>query len=259
MFRKLFAPVLGLPGDTQTLALAAEIGTHFHTHIEVGIRGGSRGEEAPLDAAVVETLERWRHSHRLRLDPDGRHPALPATSWSAIAEGGIARCATYADLTCLAIDRSRVDETSAIVQSILFASGRPLLLVPVSASGLPSILGEPVVIGWNGTSEAVHAVQCALPFLEISQRIDIISIGEETVNAIEAYALARYLTHRRIRAEASGIAKKDWTGGDVIDAAVARGARLLVMGAHVRTDERRLGNATRHMLERIPIPVFMSA
>lgn len=84
MLKKLFAPVLGLPSDAQTLALAAEIGTRFHAHIDVGVHvrdgGGAsasamfsgpppdavpavtvsdgRGDEAPLDPAVVETLER---------------------------------------------------------------------------------------------------------------------------------------------------------------------------------------------------------
>lgn len=289
MFRKLFAPILGLPSDAQTLDLAAEIGTHFHAHIDVGVhvRGGNGtrprpissdpsrspsplaappdmplGDQAPLDPAVVETLERWRQRYRLRPDPAGRHVGLPSTSWSSI-EGGlehaVARRAIYADLTCLAVDRNRIAEMSAIVQPILFASGRPLLLVPTTEADIPPILGEPTVLGWNGTVEAVHATTSALPLLAISRQIDIISIGEEAVNAIDAYALARYLAHRRIRADASGIAKKDWTGGDVIDAAVARGARLLVMGAHVRPDERRFGNATRHMLEHIPVPVIMAS
>jgi nucleotide-binding universal stress UspA family protein len=289
VFKKVFAPILGLPSDTQTLDLAAEIGTYFHAHIDVGVhvRGHDRtrpqpissdpspdparlaavpdtplGEEAPLDPAIVETLERWRQRYRLRSGPAGRHYGLPSTSWSSIDGGlerAIARRAIYADLTCLAVDRNRIAEMSAIVQPILFSSGRPLLLVPIAGADVPPVLGAPTVIGWNGTAEAVHATTSALPFLEISPHIDIISIGEEAVNAIEAYALARYLAHRRIRADASGIAKKDWTGGDVIDAAVARGARLLVMGAHVRPDERRFGNATRHMLEQIPIPVIMSS
>jgi hypothetical protein len=261
---------------------------HFHAHIDVGVhvrsRDGTRpprissgpsrspslaappdtplGDEAPIDSAIAETLERWRQRYRLRPDPAGRHVGLPSTSWSSM-EGGleraIARRAIYADLTCLAVDRNRIAEMSAVVQPILFTSGRPLLLVPTAGADVPPILGEPTVIGWNGTVEAVHATTNALPFLEISPQIDIISIGEEAVNAIDAYALTKYLAHRRIRADASGIAKKDWTGGDVIDAAVARGARLLVMGAHARPDERRFGNATGHMLEHIPIPVIMAS
>jgi len=282
VFRKLFAPILGSAGDAQTLDLAAEIGMHFHAHIDVGVRvqdrdgtalrpispspvvtssGSPLGDEAPIDSATVETLERWRQRYRLRSDPADRHIGLPSASWSSIEGGGleraVARRAIYADLTCLAVDQNRITEVSAIVRSILFASGRPLLLVPTTGAGLPSILGEHTVIGWNGTVEAVHATTSALPLLEISPQIEIISIGEEAVNAIDAYALSRYLAHRRIRADASGIAKKDWTGGDVIDAAVDRGARLLVMGAHVRPDERGFGNATRHMLEHIPIPVIM--
>jgi nucleotide-binding universal stress UspA family protein len=282
MFRKLFAPILGMRSDAQTLNLAAEIGTHFHAHIDVGVCVRDENErrprpippspvaapldmpladETPIDPAIVETLERWRQRCRLRVGSADRHVGLPSTSWSSMSgpERAIARRAIYADLTCLAVDRNRIAEISSIVQPILFSSGRPLFLVPTSGAEVPPILGEPTVIGWNGTAEAVHAIVSALPVLEISPKIDIISIGEEAVNAIDAYALASYLGHRRIRADASGIVKKDWTGGDVIDAAVARGARLLVMGAHVRPDERRFGNATRHMLEHIPIPVIMAS
>jgi hypothetical protein len=271
-----------MPSDAQTLSLAAEIGTYFNAHIDVGVRSQDAnetgpgsippspvgapldpplGEETPIDSAIVESLERWRRRFRLRPGSADRRAGLPSASWSSVSgpERAIAHRAIYADLTCLAVDRDHIAELSAIVQPILFSSGRPLLLVPTTGADVPPILGEPIVIGWNGTAEAVHAVTSALPILEISPKTDIISIGEEAVNAIDAYALANYLSHRRIRSDASGIAKKDWTGGDVIDAAVARGARLLVMGAHVRADERQFGNATRHMLEHIPIPVIMAS
>jgi hypothetical protein len=50
------------------------------------------------------------------------------------------------------------------------------------------------------------------------------------VNAFDAYELAKYLSWSGVRAAATGIALEDWTGGDVVDAALDRGAKLLVMG-----------------------------
>lgn len=136
---------------------------------------------------------------------------------------------------------------------MLFASGRPALLRPMRDYAAAPLLGQPVVIGWNGSVEAVRALAGALPFLAASRRVEVLSIGEESVNAFDAYELAKYLGWCGIRAAASGIAKEDWTGGDVVDAALAKGAKLLVMGA------RPGGGATSHMLDALPIAALMAA
>jgi hypothetical protein len=114
-------------------------------------------------------------------------------------------------------------------------------------------MGEPIVIGWNGSVEAVRAVTGALPFIQTSRRVEVISIGEKSVNAFDAYELAKYLAWSGVQAAATGIAIEDWKGGDVVDAALDKGAKLLVMGA------RENGNATGHLLRTLPITVLMAA
>lgn len=49
------------------------------------------------------------------------------------------------------------------------------------------------------------------------------------------------------------MAMEDWRGGDVVDAALDRGAKLLVMGARVNV------NATNHMFQTLPMTVLMAA
>jgi len=92
-----------------------------------------------------------------------------------------------------------------------------------------------------------------MPLIRANRRVEVISIGEKAVNAFDAYEVAKYLAWSGVRATAVGIAIEDWTGGDVIDAALGRGAQLLIMGA------RQRGSVTSHMLRSLPITVFMAA
>jgi hypothetical protein len=141
-----------------------------------------------------------------------------------------------------------------MVLHLLFSSGRPILFRPVREDTRDAaIMGEPIVIGWNGSVEAVRAVAGALPFIQTSRLVEVISIGEKSVNAFDAYELAKYLSWSGVRAAATGLAMEDWTGRDVVDAALGRGAKLLVMGARVS------GNATNHMFQTLPMTVLMAA
>jgi hypothetical protein len=203
-------------------------------------------------------FELWRRQHRFELQPECTHRGLASTSWLSLngrPEQRLAQRAQLADLVCLGV---KPDETETggtrDLRAMLFSSGRPFLLQPAGDNvGGTSIVGEPIVIGWNGSVEAVHAVTGALPLIQRSRRVDIISIGEESVNAFDAYDLAKYLAWSGVRAVAAGIAVEDWTGGDVVDAALDKGAKLLVMGA------RHSGNATSHILGNLPIPALIAA
>jgi hypothetical protein len=99
----------------------------------------------------------------------------------------------------------------------------------------------------------VRAVTGAPPFIQTSRLVEVISIGEKSVNAFDAYELAKYLSWSGVRAAATGIALENWTGGDVVDAALARDAKLLVVGARMN------GNATNHMFQSLPMTVVMAA
>jgi hypothetical protein len=272
---KIFAPLFDREEDTITLRLAAEIAMYFHAHVEVAgaslgpagggqeePRGSSRGDalsgSSDNEHSLRTVFERWRRQHRLELQPECTHRGLASTSWLSLqrrSEQQLAHRAQFADLVCLATKPGEMEtRDTRDLHAVLFSSGRPVLLQPVGANMTRiSIMGEPIVIGWNGSVEAVRAVTGALPLIQRGRQVEIMSIGEESVNAFDAYELAKYLGWSGVRAAATGIAVEDWTGGDVVDAALDKGAKLLVMGAHHR------GNATSHMLKNLPIPALMAA
>jgi hypothetical protein len=143
---------------------------------------------------------------------------------------------------------------------MLFGSGRPLVLVPVGkGTEVPTILGKPAIIGWNSSVEAAHAVSAALPFLQVSSEVEVVSVGEQAVNAMDAYEVARYLAWHGVHVTAAGIARKNWTGRDFVAIATGRGAGVLVMGAHRRADTGTLGGATQRVLGHPPMPVILAA
>jgi len=268
---KILVPMFNGAENAVALNLAAEIAIYFHAHIEVAIAGSARsdsgqsyttlrpGDATPdIDQGVFSLFEAWRHQRRLELQPECMYRALASTSLvvhNDAPESGVASRARFADLVCFALEpgEAEIQRTRAL-HSLLFSSGRPILLRPVREDREDApIMGEPIVIGWNGSVEAARAVAGALPFIQTGRLVEVISIGEVSVNAFDAYELAKYLSWSGVRAAATGIALEDWTGGDVVDAALDRGAKLLVMGARVN------GNATKHMFHTLPMTVLMAA
>jgi len=253
------------------LNLAAEVATYFHAHIEVvaaGLAGPRSGQSyttlrsvditPDIDQGVFSLFEAWRHQRCLDLQPECVYRGLASTSLvvhNDTTESGVANRARLADFVCFAVEPGEAEiQRTRVLHSLLFSSGRPILFRPVRDDTKDAaIMGEPIVIGWNGSVEAVRAVTGALPFIQTSRLVQVISIGEKSVNAFDAYELAKYLSWSGVRAAAAGIAMEDWTGGDIVDAALDRGAKLLVMGARVN------GNATNHMFQTLPMTVLMAA
>lgn len=266
MISKILAPILDIDEDRGTLTVAAELAMHFHAHVEVASvapRGGN-AQRSGRTESLRSIFDGWQREHRFRIQPECLHRGLASTTWMplvGVPERELPRRAQVSDLVCLGRKRNgRGEPLSPLLEAMLFTTGRPVVIAPVTeGTEIPSLLGEPIIIGWNGSVEAVHAVTAALPLMRISTNVEIVSVGEDAVNAMDAYELARYLAWQGIRVNAAGVARKDWTGGDFVTIAAGRGAGLLVMGAHQRDDTGALGNATRHVLEHVPMPVILAA
>jgi hypothetical protein len=261
---KILAPLSNKTEGTATLRVAGEIATYFNAHVEVVIMNsnlpaakleGLPHRSSNTSPDLVTVFEQWRYRHRLELQSECTYRALASTSLviDELSETRLCERSRFADLVCFAVEPGKLENQHSL-GAALFSSGRPILLCPVR-DGLEhvDVIGAPIVIGWNGSVEAVHAVAGALPFIQASRRVEVIAIGEKSVKAFDAYELAKYLAWTGVRALATGIAIEDWTGGDVIDAAVDKGAKLLVIGA------RENGNATSHILQTLPMMALMAA
>jgi hypothetical protein len=114
----------------------------------------------------------------------------------------VAHRARFFDLVVLGRSERVVDRPyTDAVEETLIRSGRPVLLAPAQP---PSVLGEMIALGWNGSPEAVRALNAALPLLAAARAVTIITIAER--EEAELSSVIDYLawqgiaaTHRYLR------------------------------------------------------------
>jgi nucleotide-binding universal stress UspA family protein len=149
-----------------------------------------------------------------------------------------------------------------MAQEGLLASGAPLLVIPNAWHG--ETIGDNVLIAWNASREARRAVSDAMSLLTAAKSVTVLVIdgaerrshGQEP-GADLAVQLARHGVHVEVVARKSN-------GSPIAELILAGAAEakadLLVFGAysHARSRELLLGGATRTLLARMPVPVFVS-
>jgi nucleotide-binding universal stress UspA family protein len=148
----------------------------------------------------------------------------------------------------------------ALVERCLFASGRPVMIVP-SACEKIEIAGT-VVAAWDGSAEAARAFNDALTFLKAPKRVVLlVGVAEERGEEPEVDDMVAHLKRRGIAAEVMRFATGE---GDIGKTILAKAneleADMIVMGAfhHSRWREFILGGVTLTMLEEATIPLFMA-
>jgi len=153
------------------------------------------------------------------------------------------------------------------LNSALFDTGRPVLVVPPTANsgtdsgGEAAALGRKVVISWNGSAEASRSIGLAMPLLKEADDVMVFTVGMGPVASDQAHDLATYLSWHGISSSTRALpGKGSVVGADLLEEASDFGADLLVMGAYTHSRMRQLilGGVTRHVLEQSHLPLFMA-
>ena len=150
----------------------------------------------------------------------------------------------------------------ALVERCLFASGRPVIIVPASPEKLA--LKGTIVAAWDGSAEAARSINDALTFLKPAARVVLlvgVAAGDEDERAPLTDDMIAHLKRHGVKAEAMRvkIAEGD-VGRLLLTTAKELGADMMVMGAfhHSRWREFILGGVTLTVLEEATIPLFMA-
>jgi nucleotide-binding universal stress UspA family protein len=145
-------------------------------------------------------------------------------------------------------------------EDVILGCGRPVLVVPYGRSANP--VGGHVLVAWNGSREAMRAVQDALPLLALNDDVTVLLVNpEEDADIVLQAELVTHLTRHGLNALAESTTA---ASGVVHDAVHKRakelGAELVVMGAygHSRLRETILGGMTHDMLLETTRPLLMS-
>lgn len=188
---------------------------------------------------------------------------------SAVAQVGglttlVGMRARFSDLVVLSrpYGEGAVAEAEAVTEAAMFDGSAPVLIVP--GDDLPEGFGKRVMIAWNQSQEAMEAVRLALPLLVKADHVEITVIDPKPYGpegSDPGGALCQMLARHGVNVEIAVLAKTMPQISDIIaQRATETAADMIVMGAygHSRFREAILGGATRNMLAKAAIPVFMA-
>jgi len=169
------------------------------------------------------------------------------------------RLARLSDLTVIGGLAPQSEPTRHIAfEALLFASARPILLVPSDHSGS---VGTRVVIGWNDTPEATHAVGASIDLLQRADAVDVLSADGDAEEANNSQKLTAYLQSHDISATATDVASKRRNVADLLlERCNEKNADLLMIGGygHSRIGEIIFGGVTHDLLQRYNVPMLVA-
>jgi nucleotide-binding universal stress UspA family protein len=151
---------------------------------------------------------------------------------------------------------------SILIETTLFDSGRPLIIVPSNQREVLKL--EKIVCCWDGSRTAARAINDALPFLKKAKAVELLIVEDEkTANeqVLRGTEIGQHLARHDIKVNVKTIPAADRDVANAILSYVAGGSTsLLVMGGygHSRLREFVFGGVTRGMLSAMTVPVFMS-
>lgn len=284
--RKLLLPLTGTAAGEAAMTTALMIARAWNAHVlALHVRVDSR-DVAPLageglSGAMIEEMmsatekESSDRAHAVRslFDQfvtrqdvrigDARPGvAYPTASFAAVTgreEDVVAQQARLADLTVVPHPDAGEDVSSSdALHAVLFDSGRPVLISPLSA---PASIGKRICLAWNGTAESAASVLSALPWMQRADAVRILSADGYQRRGPGAPELQAYLALHNVNADIEVFRSvSNSVGAGLLAAANSFGCDFLSMGAysHSRLRQLILGGVTRHVLENANLPVMMT-
>jgi nucleotide-binding universal stress UspA family protein len=176
---------------------------------------------------------------------------------SVIQDAALGSLARVYDLTVLNRPGARGGRM-ATLESVLFESGRPILMAPPSP---PKSFAQTVVIHWNASTEVSRAISMAMPILRKAKRVIVLSVeGNMVAGGPARQDAVCHLRAHDVAATEKTIGTRGQRPGVVLLAeAQSQGADLLIKGAYTQSRLRQMifGGATQHVLAAAELPVFL--
>lgn len=158
-------------------------------------------------------------------------------------------------------DRDRLMDVrteSHVLQTMLFESGRPILVAPSTS---PETLGDSIVIAWNCSVEAARTTTFAMPLLHMASKIVLITVEDGMVPGPSRAEAVEHLRRNGIETSHQEVRRGSRSVGEaILETAAEAGANLLIKSAytHSRIREFVFGGGTSHILKEADLPVFMA-
>ena len=167
------------------------------------------------------------------------------------------------DLVVVAQPSPEADAPTADVETLIFESGRPVLIAPYR--GALTTRFKRVLVAWNSSRESSRAIFDALPLIVAAEQCDVLVVDPEDNPARPADKAGEGIaaTLRRHGANVNVLRMESGGRGvdDIIEERIAeRAIDLVVLGAysHSRLREFLFGGVTRSVLKSMSVTTFMS-
>ena len=284
-FKKIVVPLTGADADRAVLAAAFAAARPFAGHVEAVFVMPDPGEAVPfvgmpISPEVVQQViesagviaQAALTAARANLEASAKEAGVAVVEAPAPSEAvtcsfcemqggflsGLAEAAKLADLLVFGPSTTEggPDISGAFIET-LTRSARPVLLVP--KGGAVDLLPK-IVIGWDGSTAAAHALAASLPLLALAGSVEVWSVQEVPEDSGLIDAPVAYLKLHGIAANSRVIAPAGASAGEVLlREAETAGASLLVLGGygHSRLAETLFGGATVHIAAHTTLPLFM--
>jgi nucleotide-binding universal stress UspA family protein len=172
--------------------------------------------------------------------------------------------AKVADLIIVGqVDRDARPSPPWRAQEIVLACGRPVLMVPYAGSF--ERVGRRVLVAWDGSREAVKALNDAIPLIRAAENVIILTVrGRDRDFAADRPLMRRIINHlarHGIAAEAYEVQHYgNPISGVVLSKTVDLASDMIVAGAfhHSQLRETFLGGVSRGLFEEMTVPVLMA-
>lgn len=168
----------------------------------------------------------------------------------------LTRLGRLSDLIICSKPTSNDSTSTAIFESSVIQTGKPVLAIPPHAS---QTLFQHVLVAWDGSLMASRLVSLILPILRISQRVSIFIYPERDCRVDQVDGLQQYLQCHDIVADYVHVREGKPIAEALMGSAVAESISLVAMGAysHGRPQQYLFGGLTRHMLNKTSLPLLM--
>jgi len=146
---------------------------------------------------------------------------------------------------------------TATFETAVLKSGKSVLMFPRI---MRKFSFNSIIIGWNNSTEASRAVTSSIELLKKAQRVHIVSSPEYVEDSHIMQNLIEYLAQHNIEASYEIVKTTRVPGQALLNAALDGNFDLIVAGAygHKGLKELMFGGATRYLLEKSTLPIFMS-
>lgn len=208
------------------------------------------GTAMDREVAVRAAYEQWMDAHS--------SPHL-SIEWKEVVgreEPTVLREAQAADVLVLVEASDRNLDAGDARHAAIFQSGKPLLLVPPQWQAARDARFRRIAVGISRGEAARHAVAAAEPLLRAADHVIALRAGSDPEPPPEALSLllswSLPLQHHHIAAGGN-------LGADLVRAADAAGADLLVIGAYRHSEvlEWLLPSTTRQILHAADLPLLV--